>query len=97
MNLQIYKEQYVLDVYTYDDTFYTVPFEQFDNLQEALNTKKFIRIKDDLIATSSIKKVIKRQLTVKAQDSDKYKLEPKAIPKEMIEQAKQNALKFKTK
>lgn len=100
MNIQVYKEQYVLDIYTYDDSFYTVPFEQFDNLQEALNTKKFIRVKDDLIATSSVKKVVKRQLTVKTDDSMKYQemaKEPKAIPKELIEQAKQNAQKYKGK
>lgn len=97
MNLQVYKPQFVLDIFTYDDSFYTVSFEQFDALQEALNTKKFIRIKDDLIATSSIKKVCKRLLTVKSDDSMKYiemANEPKTIPKEMILKAKKDAKRF---
>jgi hypothetical protein len=99
MSLQVYSPQFVLDIYTYDDSFYTVPFEQFDALQDALNTKKFIRIKDDLLATSSVKKVEKRALQVKVNESEKYDKmmnEPTKISKEMIEQAKQNAQKYKT-
>ena len=97
MQIQKYKEQYVLDVYTYDDSFYTVPFEHFELLKQSLNKEKFVQINGDLLATSSVKKVIKRQLKTEHKESDKYRemsKKPKTIPKEMILKAKQNALKY---
>ena len=99
MEIQEYKPQYVLDVILYDETFYTVDFNGYESLKAVLNKEKFIELKGDLIATSSVKKVVKRQLTVKTDNSMKYQemaKEPKVIPKELIEQAKQNAQKYKS-
>jgi len=72
MNIIVYKEQYVLDIFLYDDSFYTVPFENFKVLKKSLNSEKFIQVKDDLVATSSIKKVVKRKLEAKVDGSYKY-------------------------
>jgi len=94
MKIQEYKPQYVLDIYTYDNSFYTLPETHFDKIKEVLNKDKFIELNGDLVACSSVKKVCKRLIKPKVDLNEIYRQESenkKPIPKKLIEKLMKQA------
>jgi hypothetical protein len=88
MELQEYKPQYVLDVILYDDSFYTVDSNGYEALKRTLNKEKFVELKGDLVATSSIKKVVKRALKPSSNPAEYYNnlaKQGKKVSKETLE------------
>lgn len=99
MNIQTYKPVYVVDVLLYDNKYYTLQNTDLERFKEILNKDKFITLKGDLVAVSSIKRVEKRLLTQKENTGEYYSNLAKVetvIPKDMITRAKEHAQSLKS-
>jgi len=95
MNIQKFEQQYHYEVSLYGGGGFILPENHIEAFRKALNTEKFVTVKDNTYKVSEIRTVMKKPIQQKAiKATEKYSKDfqkVNVIPKHMIEKLRMKA------